>query len=132
MQTRCIGDIRMLRDPEAVVRAIVFARPGEFSLTELADPVPGPRDAVVQVEAVGICGTDLHVLDGEFAPTVYPIVPGHETSGTVLSVGHEVTKVAPGDPVAIDPILLWRRRRLIPSGPALGGSCRSDRRRKNQ
>lgn len=85
------------------MRAIVFARPGEFSLTELRDPVPGPRDCVVQVEAVGICGTDLHVLDGEFAPTVYPIVPGHEASGTVVSVGDEVTKVAPGDPVAIDP-----------------------------
>jgi 2-desacetyl-2-hydroxyethyl bacteriochlorophyllide A dehydrogenase len=85
------------------MRAIVFSRPGEFSLTELPDPVPGPRDAVVQVEAVGICGTDLHVLDGEFAPTVYPIVPGHEASGVVVSVGEHVTNVAPGDPVSLDP-----------------------------
>jgi 2-desacetyl-2-hydroxyethyl bacteriochlorophyllide A dehydrogenase len=42
-------------------------------------------------------------LDGEFAPTVFPIVPGHETSGVVVSVGDEVTNVAPGDPVALDP-----------------------------
>jgi threonine dehydrogenase-like Zn-dependent dehydrogenase len=41
------------------VRAIVFSRPGEFSLTEVPDPVPGPRDAIVRVEAVGICGNDL-------------------------------------------------------------------------
>jgi 2-desacetyl-2-hydroxyethyl bacteriochlorophyllide A dehydrogenase len=85
------------------VRAIVFAKPGEFSLTEIPDPVPGPREAVVRVEAVGVRGTDVHVLDGEFAPTVFPIVPGHETSGVVVSVGDEVTNVAPGDPVALDP-----------------------------
>jgi D-arabinose 1-dehydrogenase-like Zn-dependent alcohol dehydrogenase len=78
------------------VRAIVFEKPGEFSLTEVPDPVSGPREAVVRVEAVGICGTDLHVLDGEFAPTVFPIVPGHEASGVVVSVGEEVTNVAPG------------------------------------
>jgi 2-desacetyl-2-hydroxyethyl bacteriochlorophyllide A dehydrogenase len=80
------------------VRAIVFSGPGEFSLTEVPDPVPGPRDAIVRVEAVGICGTDVHVLDGEFAPTVFPIVPGHETSGVVVSVGEEVSNVAPVDP----------------------------------
>jgi len=85
------------------VLAIVFSRPGEFSLIERPDPIPGPRDAVVRVEAVGICGTDVHVLDGEFAPTVFPIVPGHEATGTVVSVGEKVTNLAPGDPVALDP-----------------------------
>jgi D-arabinose 1-dehydrogenase-like Zn-dependent alcohol dehydrogenase len=54
------------------VHAIVFSRPGEFSLTEVPDPVPGPRDAVVRVEAVGICGTDVHVLDGEFRTDCLP------------------------------------------------------------
>jgi 2-desacetyl-2-hydroxyethyl bacteriochlorophyllide A dehydrogenase len=85
------------------VRAIVFSRPGEFSVTEVPEPVPGPRDAIVRVEAVGICGTDVHVLDGEFAPTVFPIVPGHEASGVVVNVGDEVGNVAPGDPVSLDP-----------------------------
>jgi D-arabinose 1-dehydrogenase-like Zn-dependent alcohol dehydrogenase len=45
----------------------------------------------------------VHVLDGEFAPTVFPIVPGHETSGVVVGVGKEVSNVAPGDPVSLDP-----------------------------
>jgi 2-desacetyl-2-hydroxyethyl bacteriochlorophyllide A dehydrogenase len=87
------------------VRAIVFSEPGSFSLEEVADPVAGPREVVVRVQAVGICGTDIHVLDGEFAPTVFPIIPGHETSGVVEAVGKDVTEFAPGDRVSVDPTL---------------------------
>ena len=87
------------------MRAIVIGEPGSYSLTEVPDPVAGPRDVVVRVEAVGICGTDTHVLDGEFAPTEYPIVPGHETSGVVASVGSDVDEFAPGDRVSVDPSL---------------------------
>jgi 2-desacetyl-2-hydroxyethyl bacteriochlorophyllide A dehydrogenase len=87
------------------LRAIVFSGPGRLSLEEVPDPAPGPRDVVVRVEAVGICGTDIHVLDGEFAPTVFPIIPGHETSGVVEAVGDEVTELAPGDHVSVDPTL---------------------------
>ena len=87
------------------MRAIVFAEPGTFSLEEVPDPVVGPRDVLVRVEAVGLCGTDLHVLDGEFAPTVFPIIPGHETSGVVEDVGEQVEEFAPGDRVSVDPTL---------------------------
>jgi 2-desacetyl-2-hydroxyethyl bacteriochlorophyllide A dehydrogenase len=87
------------------MRAIVFSGPGQFSLEDVPDPIPGPRDVVVRVEAVGICGTDIHVLDGEFAPTVFPIIPGHETSGVVEAVGDEVTELASGDHVSVDPTL---------------------------
>ena len=87
------------------MRAIVFSGPGQISLEDVPDPIPGPRDVVVRVEAVGICGTDIHVLDGEFAPTVFPIIPGHETSGVVEAVGDEVTELAPGDHVSVDPTL---------------------------
>ena len=87
------------------MRAIVFAEPGTFSLEEVPDPAVGPQDVLVRVEAVGICGTDLHVLDGEFAPTVFPIIPGHETSGIVEAVGDQVGDLAPGDRVSVDPSL---------------------------
>jgi len=87
------------------MRAVVFGRPGELHVEERPDPVPGPREVVVRVEAVGICGTDVHVLDGEFAPTVFPIVPGHETSGVVEAVGERVSEVAAGDAVSVDPTL---------------------------
>ena len=87
------------------MRAIVFAEPKSWSLEEVPDPVPGPREVLVRVEAVGICGTDIHVLDGEFAPTRYPIIPGHETSGIVEAVGERVSEVAVGDRVSVDPTL---------------------------
>lgn len=100
------------------MRAIVFAEPGRFALTEVPDPLAGPRDVVVRVEAVGICGTDVHVLDGEFAPTRYPIIPGHETSGVVESVGAEVHEVAPGDRVSVDPSLSCGECRFCAAGRA--------------
>ena len=114
------------------MRAIVFAEPGTFSLEEVPDPVVGPRDVLVRVEAVGLCGTDLHVLDGEFAPTVFPIIPGHETSGVVEAVGDQVDEFAPGDRVSVDPTLtcghcslLYRRSRptcaRTGTGPASRG-----------
>lgn len=87
------------------MRAVIFVEPGRFVIDELPDPVPGPRDVVVAVEAVGICGTDQHVFDGEFSPTVYPIVPGHETSGVVAACGDAVTEFSPGDRVSVDPTL---------------------------
>lgn len=87
------------------MRAVVFSGPGSWSLEEVPDPVPGPREVLVRVEAVGLCGTDIHVLDGEFAPTRYPIIPGHETSGVVESVGEQVTEFVTGDRVSVDPTL---------------------------
>jgi len=58
----------------------------------------------VEVAACGICGTDLHILDGEFAPSL-PIIPGHEFAGTVVTVGSRVTELKTGQRVAVDPSL---------------------------
>jgi 2-desacetyl-2-hydroxyethyl bacteriochlorophyllide A dehydrogenase len=86
------------------MKAAVIVTPGEISLESVPDPAPGPREVVVEVAGCGICGTDLHIMDGEFAPA-YPIVPGHEFAGTVVAVGADVTEVRAGDPVAVDPSL---------------------------
>ena len=90
------------------MKAVVISAPGQVDVTTVDDPTPGPRDVVVDVAACGICGTDLHILDGEFAPTL-PIVPGHEFSGVVVALGTEVDPtadgIAVGDPVAVDPSL---------------------------
>ncbi|WFF04692.1 zinc-dependent alcohol dehydrogenase family protein [Micromonospora sp. WMMD1076] len=86
------------------MKAAVIVTPGHIALESVPDPTPGPRDVVVQVQGCGICGTDLHILDGEFAPA-YPLVPGHEFAGTVVAAGRDVTEVRVGDPVAVDPSL---------------------------
>jgi 2-desacetyl-2-hydroxyethyl bacteriochlorophyllide A dehydrogenase len=86
------------------VRAAVITAPGEVEVTTVSDPSGGPRDVLIEVAGCGICGTDLHILEGEFAPTL-PIVPGHEFAGEVVEVGSEVTELAVGDRVAADPSL---------------------------
>jgi 2-desacetyl-2-hydroxyethyl bacteriochlorophyllide A dehydrogenase len=87
------------------MRAVVFEAPGKLSVSEVPDPTPGPRDVVVEVAAVGICGTDIHVFDGDYGGTRFPLIPGHEASGTVVAVGADVKSVAVGDPVVVDPTL---------------------------
>lgn len=85
------------------MRAIVFDSAGSLSLTERPEPIAGPKEVVVEVAAVGVCGTDTHVFDGEFEGTIFPLVPGHEATGIVVAVGAGVTHVAVGDPVAVNP-----------------------------
>ena len=86
------------------MKAAVIEAPGKVTVTTVPDPTPGPREVVVDVAACGLCGTDLHILQGEFAPTL-PVVPGHEFAGEVVGLGSEVTKLAIGDRVAVDPSL---------------------------
>jgi 2-desacetyl-2-hydroxyethyl bacteriochlorophyllide A dehydrogenase len=59
---------------------------------------------VVKVAACGLCGTDLHILKGEFAPSL-PLIPGHEFAGEVVAVGSAVTELREGVRVAVDPSL---------------------------
>jgi len=88
------------------MRAIVIDRPGTFRVAEVPDPTPGAGEVVVRVEYCGICGTDLHILAGEFPPTPYPITPGHEFAGTVVARGPDVKPDLPiGTRVAVDPSL---------------------------
>lgn len=68
------------------MRAAIIEAPGKVSVTTVPDPTPGPRDVVVAVASCGLCGTDLHILQGEFAPTL-PIVPGHEFAGEIVEIG---------------------------------------------
>ena len=87
------------------MKAVVIEKPNSMSVTRIEDPTPVAGEAVIKVEACGICGTDIHVLHGEFAPTRYPIVPGHEFCGEVVAVAKDVKNVKVGDFVAVDPSL---------------------------
>ncbi|SHL19336.1 2-desacetyl-2-hydroxyethyl bacteriochlorophyllide A dehydrogenase [Pseudonocardia thermophila] len=85
------------------MKAAVIAQ-DSVSVETVPDPTPGPREVVVQVAACGICGTDLHIAEGEFAPAL-PIVPGHEFAGEIVELGSDVTELRVGDRVAVDPSL---------------------------
>ena len=97
------------------VRGVVAHKKGEpVSVETIIVPDPGPGEAVVQVQACGVCHTDLHYREGGINDE-FPFLLGHEAAGIVESVGEGVTDVAPGDFV----ILNWR---------AVDGTCRACRR----
>jgi S-(hydroxymethyl)mycothiol dehydrogenase len=97
------------------VRAVVARRVKEpVEVVTIEVPDPGPREALVKVQACGVCHTDLHYREGGINDD-FPFLLGHEAAGVVESVGEGVTSVGPGDFV----ILNWR---------AVCGQCRSCRR----
>jgi S-(hydroxymethyl)mycothiol dehydrogenase len=97
------------------VRGVVALAKGEpVSLVTIVVPDPGPGEAVVRVQACGVCHTDLHYREGGINDE-FPFLLGHEAAGVVEAVGPDVTSVAPGDFV----VLNWR---------AVCGQCRSCRR----
>ncbi|PZG47576.1 S-(hydroxymethyl)mycothiol dehydrogenase [Spongiactinospora gelatinilytica] len=94
------------------VQGVIARGKGEpVSLATVVVPDPGPGEAVVNVQACGVCHTDLHYREGGINDE-FPFLLGHEAAGTVEAVGEGVTTVAPGDYV----ILNWR---------AVCGECRA-------
>ncbi|SDA10442.1 alcohol dehydrogenase, propanol-preferring [Sphingomonas sp. NFR15] len=84
-----------------VMRAMVFDGPGQpLHARESPVPRPGPGELLIEVSACGVCRTDLHVADGEIAAQ-YPIVPGHEIVGRVVTMGADVKGFADDDRVGV-------------------------------
>ncbi len=86
------------------MRAAVIRSPGEVAVETVDDPTPASGEVVVEVAACGLCGTDLHILEGEFAPSL-PVIPGHEFAGQVVARDANTLGVSEGDRVAVDPSL---------------------------
>jgi len=83
------------------MKAAFLAQPSTFELRNVAQPTPGPKEAVVRVHSCGICGSDLHAFHGSMPPL--PVCPGHEVGGEVVAVGDSAAPVRPGDRVAVEP-----------------------------
>ncbi|MCB1448233.1 MAG: zinc-dependent alcohol dehydrogenase family protein [Rhizobiaceae bacterium] len=84
------------------MRALRLESVGNLFVREVEKPAPGPEDLLVRVEACGICGTDRHLLLGEF-PSKPPVTIGHEFAGIVEAVGSDVTGFRIGDRITGDP-----------------------------
>lgn len=90
------------------MRAIVKASPerGAEVIEDYPEPVVGPRDVLLEVAAVSVCGTDREIYDWTPSAQAFnlnlPVVLGHEASGTVIQVGPDVTRIKVGDRVALE------------------------------
>jgi threonine dehydrogenase-like Zn-dependent dehydrogenase len=84
------------------MKAILIERPEQVKVVECPMPEPEEHELLIKVMASGICGTDIHILRGEYMGD-YPVIPGHEFSGVVERVGEGVTRFQTGDRVAVEP-----------------------------
>src|SRR5919107_3266277 len=79
------------------------------TVDDVPDPkVSGPLDVLVEVGAAGLCRTDLHIVEGQWAERTgveLPYIIGHENAGWVRDLDRPVTSVPPGDPVFLNPLL---------------------------
>lgn len=87
------------------MRAVYMKEPGNVSLIEIKEPVANTGDVVIRIHRVGLCGTDLQSYRGVAALTNFPLVPGHELGGEVVSCGAEVPEglFSKGDRVTVKP-----------------------------
>jgi D-arabinose 1-dehydrogenase-like Zn-dependent alcohol dehydrogenase len=71
------------------MRAVVVSGPGQAGVENVEDPTPGPDDVIVEVDSCGVCGTDLHIVAGDYPAATLPLTPGHEIAGTIVATGSQ-------------------------------------------
>ena len=107
------------------MKALVYGGPGRHSWTDVNEPkLIDTEDAIVRVDAVTICGTDLHILKGDVPETTAGRILGHEAVGTVTEIGSGVRNIAVGDRVLVSCISACGRCRYCrvgSYGQCLGG-----------
>ncbi len=84
------------------MKALELIGPSTFEVVEKAIPTPKANEVVIRVKACGICGSDIHGMDGSSGRRIPPVVMGHEASGVIENVGADVSNLAVGDRVTFD------------------------------
>lgn len=84
------------------MKALVLTAYKHFEYCDVPEPQPGPEDVLVRVEACGICGSDVHGMDGSTGRRIPPIIMGHEAAGVIAQIGAAVEGWQPGDRVTFD------------------------------
>src|SRR4051812_20164172 len=118
------------------MKALLLTEYKSLNLTELPEPKPEPDEVLVRVRACGICGSDVHGMDGSSGRRIPPIVMGHEAAGVIEEIGSAVTGWKKGDRVTFDSTVscgaCWHCQRgeinLCENRRVLGVSCGEYRR----
>lgn len=84
------------------MKALVMREYGKFYFQNVPDPTCGIDEVLIQVKACGICGSDVHGMDGSTGRRIPPVVMGHEAAGVIVEVGSAVVAWKPGDRVTFD------------------------------
>lgn len=84
------------------MKALVLTEYNHFAIQDVPQPQAAPQEVLIQVRACGICGSDIHGMDGSSGRRIPPIIMGHEASGVIAQVGRGVTAWQPGDRVTFD------------------------------
>src|SRR3954464_6471067 len=113
------------------MKAMLLTDKKKLQLTDMDVPTPGADDLLVRVKACGICGSDVHGMDGSTGRRIPPIVMGHEAAGIIARVGPGVSAWKEGDRVTFDSTVYcgecWHCRRgevnLCDNRRVLGVSC---------
>lgn len=85
------------------MHAVVLDGRGNYETVDKPRPVAAAGEVVIEPAAVGVCGTDLHLVIGDYPTGKFPVVPGHEFAGRIVEVGPGVEKFTVGQHVAVDP-----------------------------
>ena len=113
------------------MKALVLKEANHFEYEDVPEPPLGPGDVLIQVKACGICGSDVHGMDGSTGRRIPPVIMGHEAAGVIAEVGADVVGWQPGDRVSFDSTIYcgecyYCRRGLInlcDNRRVLGVSC---------
>lgn len=84
------------------MKALVLKEYNRLEYTDVPDPVIGENDVLIEVKACGICGSDVHGMDGSTGRRIPPLIMGHEASGVIMSKGRQVQGWSAGDRVTFD------------------------------
>lgn len=91
------------KSDRGTMRCAVWYGGKDIRLEERPVPAPGPEEVLIEVACCGVCGTDVHILEGKFPIFQPPRIIGHEYAGTVVAAGERVTRVGVGDRVVAEP-----------------------------
>ncbi len=118
------------------MKALTLTEYNHFEYGDAPEPETGPKDVLIRVQACGICGSDVHGMDGSSGRRIPPVIMGHEASGVIAKLGAEVNGWAEGDRVTFDSMVYCGecpnckagQTNLCESRQVLGVSCGDYRR----